>query len=88
MAKYKIKHTSIMHNGHLYHEGSTVELTEEQAKRLEDFVTLVPEKKQTETKSENKQKSQTNAKTSAKAKNADKTQSKTEIKEGEKNDNK
>lgn len=43
MAKYKIKHTSIMHNGTLYSEGSIIELAEDQAKRLEDFLTLIPE---------------------------------------------
>ena len=54
MAKYKIKHTSIMHNGNLYAEGSTVELTEKQAKRLEDFVTLIPEKKSAENSTKTK----------------------------------
>mgnify|MGYP006872975627 CR=1 FL=1 len=41
MAKYKVKHTSIMHNSKLYKEGSTIELSDEQAKRLADFVELV-----------------------------------------------
>lgn len=49
MAKYKVKHTSIMHNKKLYIEGSTVELTDEQAKRLEDFVELIPETKSSKT---------------------------------------
>lgn len=73
MAKYKIKHTSIMHDGHLYKEGSTVELTKEQAARLEDFVTLIPEKK-SEPSTNNKTKTQTTNK------------AKTEVKEGEQND--
>ena len=81
MAKYKIKHTSIMHNGSLYKEGSTVELTKEQAERLEDFVTLIPEKK-SETSTNNKTKTQNTNKTATKT--ADKT--KTEVKEGEEND--
>lgn len=41
--KYKVKHTSIMHNGRVYKEGSIIELSDEQAKRLEDFVDLVNE---------------------------------------------
>lgn len=53
MAKYKVKHTTILHNKKLYSEGSTIELNEEQAKRLEDFVEFVAES--TKTKTENKQ---------------------------------
>lgn len=42
MAKlYKVKHTSIMHNGKLYKEGATIELEDNYAKRLEDFVQLL-----------------------------------------------
>lgn len=63
MAKYKVKHTSIMHNKKVYAEGSTIELTEEQAKRLEDFVDLIPEtvkpKTQTQTQKNTKPKSET-----------------------------
>lgn len=64
MAKYKIKHTSIMHNGTVYKEGSIIELTDKQAKRLEDFVEFIPEKSQTEnkTKNSNTQKSKTSKK--------------------------
>jgi len=84
MAKYKIKHTSIMHNGELYSEGSTVELTDKQAKRLEDFVTLIPEKKSAE--------NLTKTKTQTADKNKTKTETKTETKKdekvGENNDNK
>lgn len=43
MAKYKIKHTSIMHNQKVYAEGSIIDLNEAQAKRLEDFVDLINE---------------------------------------------
>lgn len=43
LKKYKVKHTSIMHNGRVYKEGSIIELSDEQAKRLEDFVDLVNE---------------------------------------------
>ena len=45
MNKYKIKHTSIMHNGSLHKEGSTIELTPEQAAKLSDFVEVVKEPK-------------------------------------------
>lgn len=88
MAKYKIKHTSIMHNGNLYAEGSTVELTEKQAKRLEDFVTLIPEKKSaensTKTKTQNADKNTAKNKTKAETK----TETKKDEKVGENNDNK
>ena len=57
MAKYKVKNTSILHNGKVYAEGSTLELSENQAKRLEDFVDLVPE---TATKTPSQTKPQTN----------------------------
>ena len=42
MSKYKIKHTSIMHNGKVCKEGSVIELTDAQAAKLTDFVVLVP----------------------------------------------
>lgn len=42
MFKYKIKHTSIMHNGKVCKEGSVIELTDAQAAKLADFVVLVP----------------------------------------------
>ena len=38
MKRYKVKHTSILHNGRLYKEGSTIELEDSKAKRLEDFL--------------------------------------------------
>ena len=69
MAKYKVKNTSILHNGKVYAEGSTLELSENQATRLEDFVDLVPE---TATKTPSQTKSQTN-----KTKSETKTQTKT-----------
>ena len=71
MSKYKIKHTSIMHNGSLHKEGSTIELTPEQAAKLSDFVELVKEPKaktqaktqtqKSETKPQNKTESTDNA---------------------------
>lgn len=80
MAKYKVKHTSIMHNGKLYKEGSAVELTDEQAQKLADFVDIVPETKKTETTSKTTAKT-TNTKsnkTAAKTKTEVKTETKTE----------
>ena len=70
MAKYKVKNTSILHNGKVYAEGSTLELSENQAKRLEDFVDLVPE---TVTKTPSQTKPQTN-KTKSETKNQTKTE--------------
>ena len=81
MPKYKIKHTSIMHNGNICSEGSIIELTEKKEKRLEDFVTLIPEKKVAPSTA-NKPKTQTQNKT----KTAQKTETKTEVKEGGTND--
>jgi hypothetical protein len=46
MPKYKVKHTSIMHNKTVYAEGSEIELNEEQAERLSDFLTPVSGKKE------------------------------------------
>lgn len=56
MSKYIVKHTSILHNGRVYKEGSSIELTDNQAKRLEDFVELIPNQKP---KSETQNKTQT-----------------------------
>ena len=42
MKRYKVKHTSILHNGRLYKEGSTIELEDSKAKRLEDFIEPLP----------------------------------------------
>lgn len=81
MPNYKIKHTSIMHNGKLCKEGDTIELTKEQAARLEDFVILIPEKKTAIASTENGNKT----KTTTKNKTAQKTETKTEVKDGETN---
>jgi len=80
MAKYKVKHTSIMHNGKMYKDGSAVELTDEQAQKLADFVDIVPETKKAETNTKNTTKT-TNTKsnkTAAKTKTEIKTETKTE----------
>lgn len=71
MAKYTVKHTSILHNKKVYAEGSIVELTDNQAKRLEDFVELVPEVSIPKPPSQN-------TKTTKSKTNKTKTESKTE----------
>lgn len=43
MAKFIVTHTSIMHNGKLYPEGKIINLKEEDAIRLADFITPVKE---------------------------------------------
>ena len=62
MAKYKVKNTTILHDGVSRGEGSIIELTDKQAEKLADFVELVKEKapakqsteKTTKTKTETK----------------------------------
>lgn len=59
MAKYKVKNTTILHDGVSRGEGSIIELTDLQAKKLEGFVELVKEKapaKQTENKTKTESK--------------------------------
>lgn len=43
MAKYIVKHTTILHSKKTYAEGSVIDLKEEDAKRLADFLEAVPE---------------------------------------------
>lgn len=74
MAKYKVKHTNIMHNNDLYKEGSIIELTEAEAKRLADFVDFVSESKKAE--STNKQTNSKTNKTSAKVQTETKSETK------------
>ena len=42
--KYKLKHTNILHNGILRKPNDIIELMEAEAKKLADFVELIPEK--------------------------------------------
>lgn len=61
MARYKVKHTSILHNGKLYPEGKVINLKEEDVLRLADFVELIPETTQNNSNSNsNSKQSQTN----------------------------
>ena len=62
MAKYKIKNTNILHDGKIRKEGSVVELTDEQAKKLESFVELVKEKAPAKQTTETKTKTKTETK--------------------------
>lgn len=59
MPKYKVKHTSILHNGTVYPEGKEIELTKLEAERLCDFVELLPEQKKTKTETEVKKTDET-----------------------------
>ena len=42
--KYKLKYTNILHNGILRTPNDIIELTAAEAKKLADFVELIPEK--------------------------------------------
>ncbi len=50
MPKYLVKHTTLLHNKKTYGEGKEIELTENQAARIPDFVEPISEKKTTVTK--------------------------------------
>ena len=85
MAKYKVKHTSIMHNGKMYKEGSFVEMSEDYAKKLADFLDLISDIKKTETTKtnvkgnstkSNKQKDETKVKTTPEGSEGGKTDGK------------
>ena len=79
MSKYKVKHTSIMHNGKLCKEGSVIELTDAQAAKLADFVVLVPA---TKPKTNTQTKTQT-AKTETKTQNPPANTNEGGVKDGE-----
>ena len=53
MARYKVKNTSILHNKTLYKEGSVIELSEQHAAKLADFVELLPNQNTSKTKTQN-----------------------------------
>ena len=79
MPKYKVKHTSIMHNGKLCKEGSVIELTDAQAAKLADFVVLVPA---TKPKTNTQTKTQA-AKTETKTQNPPENKNEGGVKDGE-----
>lgn len=70
MAKYKVKHTSILHNGDLFKEGSIIELDEKHAAKLADFIECLPNQTTAKPKTQTQNKTQT-------SKNANKTKSET-----------
>lgn len=79
MAKYKIKKTNILHDGKLYPEGSEIELTEEQAKKIADYLLPIEEKKTNTAKTTNN----TTKTSSNTSKTTSKTKQNDEIKENE-----
>lgn len=79
MSKYKVKHTSIMHNGKVCKEGSVIELTDAQAAKLADFVVLVPA---TKPKTNTQTKTQA-AKTETKTQNPPENKNEGGVKDGE-----
>ena len=54
MPKYLVRHTTLLHNKKTYGEGKEIELTEEQAARIPDFVEPISEKKTSTTKTSTK----------------------------------
>lgn len=69
MAKYIVKHTTLMHSGKTYSEGSEIELTDKEAERLADFVEVVPKQQATSNKSNSNTQNKTQtSKSSTKAK--------------------
>jgi len=76
MAKYKVKRAPIRHNGKIYIEGSIIDLNDKDAKRLENFVDLIPETSTKTQANKTQSKTQTKIKTSttkAESKNQTKT---------------
>jgi len=73
MAKYKVKNTNILHNGKFVSIGSIIELTEDEAKVLEDVVTPIKETKTTESKTTNNKTNKTATKTKAEGETQDNT---------------
>lgn len=86
MAKYKVKHTSILHNGELYKEGSIIELDEKHAAKLTDFIERLPNQNNSKPKAETQNKTQT-AKPTTKTKSQTKTET-DDTSKGEDADNK
>ena len=65
--KYRIKNTNILHDGKLRYIGEIIELDDEQAKKLQDILTVLKEtstgnKTQTTNKTQNKTKTENSEK--------------------------
>lgn len=56
MAKYKVKNTCILHNKKLYLDGDTLELSDNEAKRLAEYIEIVETKNSTKNTVNNKSK--------------------------------
>ena len=82
MAKYKVKRAPIRHNGKIYIEGSIIDLNDKDAKRLENFVDLIPETSTKTQANKTQSKTQTKIKTST-----TKTESKTTNTDGKDSNN-
>ncbi len=52
--KYKVKGITILHNGKIYREGSEIELTEDEAEALKNFLKPLEEKKEDKKRGGNK----------------------------------
>lgn len=72
--KYKLKHTNILHNGILRKPNDIIELTEAEAKKLADFVELIPEKtpKNQQNKNQKQKKAETDKSDESQDENQDK----------------
>ena len=70
MPKYKIKGTGILHNGKVYAEGTIIELSENQAKALADFLEPLNETKKETPKQEEKTPEKLAKETKTQTKNA------------------
>ena len=67
MPKYLVRHTTLLHNKKTYGEGKEIELTEEQAARIPDFVEPISEKRLLLPKLQRSQQSQTQSPSQTKA---------------------
>lgn len=85
MAKYIVKHTSILHNGDLYKEGAIIDLDEKYAAKVADFIERQPNQSNSKAKSETQNKTQT-AKTNTKTNAKTAAQTKTETSDTSKDD--
>jgi len=62
--KYKVKNTDILHNGEKVKEGEVVELTEDEAKSLLDYLEPIQESQEEVKKKNNKKQEAAKAETS------------------------
>ena len=77
--KYKHKHTNILHNGILRKPNDIIELTEAEAKKLADFVELIPEKTPKTQQNKNSKQKKTETDKSDESQNENQDQNSDEI---------